>query len=65
MATTTIGSAVFAYWAAKMYSRQDVVLMNGGRKKWGLENRPMIKDALIVSATSHMSKGLDQSFRAL
>jgi thiosulfate/3-mercaptopyruvate sulfurtransferase len=57
--------AAFAYWVAKMYGHQDVVLMNGGRKKWELENRPITKDAPSSTATSYTSKGLDQSFRAL
>jgi len=57
--------AAFAYWVAKMYGHQDVVLMNGGRKKWELEGRPMTKEAPTVSATSYSSKGLDQTFRAL
>ncbi|MFI5266408.1 MAG: sulfurtransferase [Chloroflexota bacterium] len=56
--------AAFAYWVAKMYGHQDVVLMNGGRKKWELENRPMTKDAPNVTASSYASKGLDESFRA-
>jgi len=57
--------AAFAYWVAKMYGHPDVVLMNGGRKKWELENRPMTKDAPHVAATSYTSKDLDQAFRAL
>jgi thiosulfate/3-mercaptopyruvate sulfurtransferase len=57
--------AAFAYWVAKMYGHQDVVLMNGGRKKWELENRPITKDAPSITPTSYTSKGLDQSFRAL
>jgi len=57
--------AAFAYWVAKMYGHPDVVLMNGGRKKWELENRPMTKDAPSVAAASYRSKDLDQAFRAL
>ncbi|HLG73116.1 MAG TPA: sulfurtransferase, partial [Chloroflexota bacterium] len=57
--------AAFAYWVAKMYGHADVVLMNGGRKKWELENRPLTKDAPNVSATNYQAKELDQSYRAL
>ncbi|HVA26021.1 MAG TPA: sulfurtransferase [Chloroflexota bacterium] len=57
--------AAFAYWIAKMYGHQDVVLMNGGRKKWELENRPMTKDAASAAATSYTSRDLDPAFRAL
>ena len=37
--------AAFAYWVAKMYGHQNVALMNGGRKKWELESRPLTTDA--------------------
>ena len=57
--------AAFAYWVAKMYGHADVVLMNGGRKKWELENRPLTKDAPNVTATNYQAKELDQSYRAL
>jgi thiosulfate/3-mercaptopyruvate sulfurtransferase len=57
--------AAFAYWVAKMYGHDDVVLMNGGRRKWELENRPMTKDAPSISPTNYQAKDLDQSFRAL
>jgi thiosulfate/3-mercaptopyruvate sulfurtransferase len=57
--------AAFAYWVAKMYGHQDVVLMNGGRKKWELENRPLTKDAPTITPSSYTAKELDQSYRAL
>ncbi|HLY65688.1 MAG TPA: sulfurtransferase [Chloroflexota bacterium] len=57
--------AAFGYWVAKMYGHSDVVLMNGGRKKWELENRPTTKDAPNVTATQYKAKDLDQAFRAL
>jgi thiosulfate/3-mercaptopyruvate sulfurtransferase len=57
--------AAFAYWVAKMYGHADVVLMNGGRKKWELENRPTTKDAPNVAATNYQAKELDQGYRAL
>ncbi|MBV8083686.1 MAG: sulfurtransferase, partial [Chloroflexi bacterium] len=56
--------AAFAYWVAKMYGHQDVVLMNGGRKKWELENRPLTKDAPNVQATTYQAKALDEGYRA-
>jgi thiosulfate/3-mercaptopyruvate sulfurtransferase len=33
--------ACWAYWMFTMYGHKDVKLMNGGRKKWELEKRPM------------------------
>jgi len=37
--------AAFAFWILKYYGHQKVVLMDGGRKKWLAENRPLTKDA--------------------
>jgi thiosulfate/3-mercaptopyruvate sulfurtransferase len=36
--------AAFAFWVFKYYGYRDVKLMNGGRKKWLEEDRPLIKD---------------------
>jgi thiosulfate/3-mercaptopyruvate sulfurtransferase len=36
--------AAFAFWVFKHYGYNDVRLMNGGRKKWLLEDRPMSKE---------------------
>jgi thiosulfate/3-mercaptopyruvate sulfurtransferase len=42
--------AAYAYWVAKMYGHGDVALMNGGRKKWEGEGRPLVTDAPNVAA---------------
>lgn len=36
--------AAFAFWVFKYYGSNDVRLMNGGRKKWLEEDRPLTKD---------------------
>ncbi len=36
--------AAFAFWVFKYYGYKDVRLMNGGRKKWLTEDRPLTKD---------------------
>jgi thiosulfate/3-mercaptopyruvate sulfurtransferase len=36
--------AAFAFWVFKYYGYKDVRLMNGGRKKWLEEDRPLNKD---------------------
>lgn len=36
--------AAFAFWVFKYYGYKDLRLMNGGRKKWLLEDRPLTKD---------------------
>src|SRR6476661_1390087 len=56
--------AAFAYWIAKMYGHKDVVLMNGGRKKWEQEGRPLVQDAPQVSPTKYTASGPDLTLRA-
>jgi thiosulfate/3-mercaptopyruvate sulfurtransferase len=36
--------AAFAFWVFKYYGYKDVRIMNGGRKKWLMEDRPLTKD---------------------
>src|SRR5438067_2636928 len=57
--------AAYAYWVAKMYGHQDVTLMNGGRKKWELEGRPLTTEPPKVQAGSYKAKELDLTYRAL
>jgi thiosulfate/3-mercaptopyruvate sulfurtransferase len=56
--------AAFAYWIARMYGHQRAALMNGGRKKWELEERPMTIDLPSVAASSYPAPTSDLSFRA-
>jgi thiosulfate/3-mercaptopyruvate sulfurtransferase len=44
--------AAYAYWYFKYYGHQPVRLMNGGRKKWEVEQRPLTMDRPSVAATS-------------
>ncbi|MGB8791278.1 MAG: rhodanese-like domain-containing protein, partial [Mycobacterium sp.] len=45
--------AAYAYWYFKLYGHDDVNLLEGGRKKWELDARPLSKDAVNRSATSY------------
>src|SRR5260370_7425823 len=56
--------AAFAYWVSKIYGHQNAALMNGGRKKWELENRQLTTDAPRQSATSYPAKEADLKNRA-
>src|SRR5690348_7379564 len=55
--------AAWALWQFKYYGHKDVRLMNGGRKKWVLENRPLTTDMPSVQATKYQSKEPDQAIR--
>jgi thiosulfate/3-mercaptopyruvate sulfurtransferase len=57
--------AAYAYWVAKMYGHQDVTLMNGGRKKWELEGRPLTTEKPQVQPGNYKAKDLDLTNRAL
>jgi len=56
--------AAFAYWVSKIYGHQKASLMNGGRKKWELENRPFTTDAATPGRASYTASEPDKSLRA-
>jgi len=56
--------AAFAYWVARMYGHPHMALMNGGRKKWELEGRPLVTDATHAETTSYRASEPDFSLRA-
>jgi thiosulfate/3-mercaptopyruvate sulfurtransferase len=56
--------AAFAYWVSKIYGHQNATLMNGGRKKWELENRPLVTEEPHPQPTSYPAHDADLSYRA-
>jgi thiosulfate/3-mercaptopyruvate sulfurtransferase len=57
--------AAYAFWQLKYYGHKDARLMNGGRKKWIEEKRPLTTEpALLVTGTSYRATGPDESIRA-
>lgn len=56
--------AAFAYWYFKLYGHGDVKLLDGGRKKWELDERPLSSEPVGRPATSYAAKPLDESLRA-
>jgi thiosulfate/3-mercaptopyruvate sulfurtransferase len=56
--------AAFAYWLFKLYGHQDVALMNGGRKKWVDEGRPLTQAEAQVSPTTYRAQEADSRLRA-
>jgi thiosulfate/3-mercaptopyruvate sulfurtransferase len=55
--------AAFAFWAFKYYGFNDVRLMNGGRKKWLEEDRPISKDVLNYPRGNFTAAEPDKSIR--
>ncbi|AYF73340.1 sulfurtransferase [Nocardia yunnanensis] len=56
--------AAYAYWYFKLYGHQDVKLLDGGRKKWELDGRPLVKDVKDRAATEYKAGAQDLSIRA-
>jgi thiosulfate/3-mercaptopyruvate sulfurtransferase len=56
--------AAYALWQLKYYGHKDVRLINGGRKKWIDEKRPLTTDSAKVTPTTYRATGPDESIRA-
>jgi thiosulfate/3-mercaptopyruvate sulfurtransferase len=56
--------AAYAYWYFKLYGHQDVKLIDGGRKKWELDSRPLSEETVTRPATQYRAKDADTSIRA-
>jgi thiosulfate/3-mercaptopyruvate sulfurtransferase len=58
--------AAYAYWYFRYYGHQFVRLMDGGRKKWELEGRPLVTTAVDARPSrGYRVTAQDQSIRAL
>ena len=55
--------AAFAFWDLKYYKVANVKLMDGGRKKWLLDDLPVSKDVPSHPRASYKSPGLDEGVR--
>jgi thiosulfate/3-mercaptopyruvate sulfurtransferase len=56
--------AAYAYWYFKLYGHQDVKLLDGGRKKWELDGRPLSKDEVRRPPTTYTAGEQDTAIRA-
>jgi thiosulfate/3-mercaptopyruvate sulfurtransferase len=56
--------AAYAFWLLEMYGHNDLKLMDGGRKKWQDENRPMTKDAPSPQKAQYKAQEPKQELRA-
>jgi thiosulfate/3-mercaptopyruvate sulfurtransferase len=56
--------AAYAFWQLKYYGHRDVRLMNGGRKKWIEEKRPLTTDAPHIAPATYRATGPEESVRA-
>ncbi|GAB2589619.1 sulfurtransferase [Microlunatus antarcticus] len=56
--------AAYAYWYFKLYGHSDVRLLDGGRKKWELDARPLSSETVTRPAASYQAGEPDLSIRA-
>ncbi|HVE86464.1 MAG TPA: sulfurtransferase [Myxococcales bacterium] len=57
--------AAWAFWQMKIYGHRDVRLMNGGRRKWIAEGRPLDNDLPRPEPTRYTATAADRSLRAM
>jgi len=56
--------AAYAYWYFKLYGHADARLLDGGRKKWELDARPLSTETVTRPATQYKASEPDLSIRA-
>jgi len=56
--------AAYAYWYFKLYGHRDVRLLDGGRKKWELDSRPLTEEVTERPRTQYRAADQDTSIRA-
>jgi len=56
--------ACYAFWVFKLFGHENCLMMNGGRKKWIEEDRPLVKDVPEYPVTSYTVSGINESIRA-
>ncbi|HZY95402.1 MAG TPA: sulfurtransferase [Candidatus Bathyarchaeia archaeon] len=56
--------AAYAFWDLQYYGVKNLVLMNGGRKKWIEEDKPLAKDIPQYPATKYSASQPDEKIRS-
>jgi thiosulfate/3-mercaptopyruvate sulfurtransferase len=56
--------AAYAFWQFKYYGHENVSLMNGGRKKWLDEGRPVTAEVPKYAPASYTVKSINTNLRA-
>ncbi len=56
--------AAYAYWYFKLYGHENVKLLDGGRKKWELDARPLVTEVPERPRTNYTAKPQNKAIRA-
>jgi thiosulfate/3-mercaptopyruvate sulfurtransferase len=57
--------AAYAYWVFRLHGHEGLRLMNGGRKKWLAEKRPLTREVPAVEAASYAIGAAKPGIRAV
>jgi thiosulfate/3-mercaptopyruvate sulfurtransferase len=55
--------AAYAYWYFKVYGHRDVRLLDGGRKRWEIDGRPLSTDPAVRPETQYVAEEPDKRLR--
>lgn len=56
--------ACYAFWVFKLFGHEKCLVMDGGRKKWEAEGRPLVREKPEFPKTSYQAKDPDPAIRA-
>jgi thiosulfate/3-mercaptopyruvate sulfurtransferase len=56
--------AAFALWVFQYYGHRKIKIMNGGRRKWEMENREYTKEEPIPKSSKYIAQPPDEGIRA-
>jgi thiosulfate/3-mercaptopyruvate sulfurtransferase len=56
--------AAYAYWYFALYGHENVRLLDGGRKKWELDGRPLSSDDVKREPTNYVAQAPNPAIRA-
>jgi thiosulfate/3-mercaptopyruvate sulfurtransferase len=56
--------ATYAFWLYRYYGHEKLRIMNGGRAKWALEKRPLVKDVPSYPKAQYHAKDANPAIRA-
>jgi len=56
--------AAFVFWVFKIYGHENLKIMNGGRKKWELENKEYTTEEPQLPSTNYIAQPPDEGLRA-
>lgn len=56
--------ACYAFWVFKLFGHEKCLIMDGGRKKWEAEGRPLVREKPEFPQTNYQAKDPDPSIRA-